>query len=62
MRSSTLKALAIPEDLYATMTRGELEARILDGERAQAAAPPEVSGYLRLTAQAEADGRIEIEL
>jgi len=37
------------------MTRGELQARILNGERAQAAAPPEVSGQLRITAQAEAD-------
>ena len=55
MRSSTMKALAIPENLYATMTRGELEARILDGERAQAAAPPKVSGQLRITAQAETD-------
>ena len=55
MRFSTMKALAIPENPYATMTRGELEARILDGERAQAAAPPEMSGQLRLTAQAEAD-------
>ena len=55
MRSSTMKALAIPGNLYATMIRGELEAQILDGERAQAAAPPEVSGQLRITAQAEAD-------
>jgi hypothetical protein len=37
------------------MTQGELEARILNGERAQAAAPPDVSGQLRVTAQAEAD-------
>ena len=37
------------------MTHGELEARILDGDRAQASAPPEVSRELRLTAQAEAD-------
>ena len=55
MRRSTMKALAIPENVYATMTRGELEARTLDGERAQASAPPEVSSKLRLTAQAEAD-------
>ena len=39
MRLSTMKALDIPEDRYAAMTRGELEARILDGDRAQAAAP-----------------------
>ncbi len=37
------------------MTQGELEARILDTERALASAPPDVSGELRLTAQAEAD-------
>jgi conjugative relaxase-like TrwC/TraI family protein len=55
MRSSSMKALAIPENVYAKMTAGELQARILDGERAQAAAPPEVSGQLRITAQAEAD-------
>jgi hypothetical protein len=55
MRSSTMKALAIPENPYATMTQGELEARVLNGERAQAAAPPDVSGQLRVTAQAEAD-------
>ena len=55
MRRSTMKALAIPENPYATMTAGELEARIFDGERAQATAPPEVSGQLRITAQAEAD-------
>jgi hypothetical protein len=55
MRLSTMTALAIPEDPYAIMTRGQLEARILDGDRAQATAPPEVSTQLRLTAQAEAD-------
>ena len=37
------------------MTQGELEARILDGDRALASAPPDVSRELRLTAQAEAD-------
>ena len=37
------------------MTHGELEARILEGDRALASAPPDVSGELRLTAQAEAD-------
>jgi len=37
------------------MTRGELEARILDGDRALASAPPDVSRDLRLTARAEAD-------
>ena len=37
------------------MAHGELEARILDGDRAQASAPPDVSRDLRLTSQAEAD-------
>ena len=37
------------------MTHGELEARILDADRALASAPPDVSRELRLTAQAEAD-------
>jgi hypothetical protein len=37
------------------MTHGELEARILDADRAQASAPPDVSRELRLTAQTEAD-------
>ncbi len=37
------------------MSRAELQARVLEGDRAQATAPPEVSGRLRLTAQAEAD-------
>ena len=55
MRLNTMKALEITEDIYRTMTQGELEARILDGERTQATAPPEVSSQLRITAQAEAD-------
>ncbi len=55
MRLSTMKALELTEDSYRTMTRGELEARILDGERAQASAPTDVSSQLRITAQAEAD-------
>jgi len=55
MRRSTIKALAIPENPYATMSLGELEARILGGERAQASVPPEVSDQLRITAQTEAD-------
>ena len=37
------------------MSRGELEARVLEGDRAQATAPPDMSSQLRLTAQAEAD-------
>ena len=42
-------------DIERRMTQGELEARILAGERALASAPPDVSRELRLTAQAEAD-------
>ena len=37
------------------MSRGELEAQILEADRAQATAPPDMSSQLRLTAQAEAD-------
>ena len=55
MRLSTMKALEITEDSYRSMTRGELEARILDGEHAQASAPADVSSQLRITTQAEAD-------
>ena len=55
MRFSTMKALEITEDSYRSMTRGQLEARILDGDRAQARAPADVSSQLRITARAEAD-------
>ena len=57
MRQATICALEIREeaDIVRGLTRGQLEARVLDAERAQASAPPEVSGQLRLTAQAEAD-------
>ena len=57
MRQATIRALEIRDeaDIIRGLTRGELEARILDAERAQATAPPEVSRQLRLTAQAEAD-------
>lgn len=37
------------------MSRGELEAQVLEADRAHAAAPPDTSSQLRLTAQAEAD-------
>ena len=37
------------------MSRGELEAQVLQGERAQATAPQDVSSQLRLTWQADAD-------
>jgi hypothetical protein len=57
LRGATIRALEIRDeaDIIRGMSRGELEARILEGERAQASAPPDVSGQLRLTAQADAD-------
>ena len=57
MRQATIRALEIRDeaDIIRGLDRGELEARILVGERAQASAPTEVSRTLRLTAQAEAD-------
>ena len=57
LRRTAIRALEIRDETEITrgMTRGELEARILDGDRAQASAPPDVSRDLRLTAQAEAD-------
>jgi hypothetical protein len=39
------------------MSRGELEAQVLQGDRAQAIAPPDTSSQLRVTSQAEADAR-----
>ena len=57
MRQAAIRALEIRDETEITrgMTHGELEARILDGDRALASAPPDVSRELRLTAQAEAD-------
>ena len=57
MRNAVFTALEIRDEaaILRGMHRGELEARVLAGERAQASAPPDVSGTLRLTAQAEAD-------
>jgi conjugative relaxase-like TrwC/TraI family protein len=57
MQRDTFQALEIADEQaeIRAMSRGELEARVLDGDRAQAAAPPDVSARLRLTAQAEAD-------
>ncbi len=37
------------------MSRGELEAKVLDGDRAQARAPRDTSGQLRMTTRAQAD-------
>ena len=57
MRNAVFTALEIRDevDMLRRLDRGELEARILAGERAQASGPPDVSTTLRLTAQAEAD-------
>ena len=57
LRRAAIRALEIRDEteIIRRMTHGELEARILDGDRAQASAPPDVSRELRLTAQAEAD-------
>ncbi len=61
LRGATIRALEIRDeaDIIRGMSRGEPEARILEGERAQASTPPDVSGQLRLTAQAEADALAE---
>jgi hypothetical protein len=57
MRKTVLAALEIRDeaDIIRGLDRGELEARALQGQRARAVAPPDVSRQLRLTAQAEAD-------
>jgi len=57
MRKAVFAALEIRDeaDIIHGLDRGGLEARALQGERARAAAPPDVSSQLRLTAQAEAD-------
>jgi hypothetical protein len=59
MRKAVFAALEIRDeaDILRGLDRGELEARALQGQRARAAAPPDVSRQLRLTAQAEADAR-----
>ncbi len=57
MRAATIRALEYRDEaaIIGGMTRGELEAQVLGGERARASAPPDVSAQMRLTAQAEAD-------
>ena len=57
MRLAAIRALEIRDEaaIIHSMSYGELEARVLDAERAQASAPPDVSRQLCLTAQAEAD-------
>jgi hypothetical protein len=57
MRRTAIRALEIRDEteIMRGMTQGQLEAWILDADRNQASAPPDVSRELRLTAQAEAD-------
>ncbi len=57
MRQATIRALEIRDEagIMRSLDRGELEARVLNAERAYVTAPPEVSSQLQLTAQAEAD-------
>ena len=57
MRRDTVRALEIADERaeIRAMSRGELEGRVLEGERAQATAPRNVSSQLRLTWQADAD-------
>jgi len=57
LRKDTLRALEIADEQaeIRAMSRGDLEAQILEGDRTQAVAPPDTSSQLRVTAQAEAD-------
>ena len=57
LRQTAIRALEIRDEteIVRGTAHGELEARILDGDRTLASAPPDVSRELRLTAQAEAD-------
>ena len=57
LRKDTLRALEIADEHaeIRAMSRGELEAQVLEADRAQATAPPDTSSQLRLTSQAEAD-------
>src|SRR5579875_645087 len=57
MQRDTFQALEIADEQaeIQAMSRGDLEARVAEGDRAQATAPADVSARLRLTAQAEAD-------
>ena len=57
MRRAVFAALELRDeaDIIRGLDRGQLEAQVLQGQRACAAAPPEVSSQLRLTAEAEGD-------
>lgn len=56
-RKAAMHALEIRDDAerMASMSLGELEAAIAEGDRAVAAAPPDVTSELRLTEQARTD-------
>ena len=60
MRHDAISALQIRDEQadLAGMDRGQLEAKVIAGARARAAAPRDVSAELRATAQAETDMRI----
>ena len=60
MRHDAISALQIHDEQadLAGMDRGQLEAKVITGARAKAAAPQDVSWELRTTAQAETDARI----
>jgi hypothetical protein len=57
LRRDTVRALEIADEQaeLRAMSQGDLEGQVLQGERAQATAPRDVSSQLRLTAQAGAD-------
>src|ERR1035437_336441 len=57
LRNDTFRALEITGEHaeIRALSRGELEAQVLQADRAQATAPPDTSSLLRLTAQAETD-------
>lgn len=59
LRKGAMRALDIrdEQEMVRSLSRGQLDAEVLDAERAQANAPADVSQQLRLTAQAEADAR-----
>jgi hypothetical protein len=56
-RRATIRALEMRDEaeFLHGLTRGQLEARVAAGERAMAAAPPDVSADLRQTGQARRD-------
>ena len=60
MRHDAISALQIRDEQadLAGMDRGQLEAKVIAGARARAAAPRDVSAELRATAQAETDMHI----